>query len=412
MHIFGMNVWKQSFLFVVVLLFCIASLSAQPSICPTPFNPLRTCNSHYISEEFVFVGRLISVTEKATEINGTMMARARVSVEEPIKGNLSKRTFELFLQLLSLCHEGLEIGESRIYTASNRTIDGLNKLVSTRWSANLKDISDGELKNLLNGIRSVTKGIKQPRIVGKVVRYDSNPLGIYDFQGKSLDTKLGYNPQYSYPLKEVGVIAKPVDENLNPVKQNSYQTKTNLNGSYEFKDLPKGWYELFLKLPEDLYVEAFMYRLPSHEDTFFDPPFRTREKKKIYVNVGNGICSEDIRFNVRPAGKIKGKLIFENEIPSETPLLELFWVDSETQRNDLKGVVDYSFDIYKSKSNPEDTLEFLFSDLQVGKYILKIVFDTKDEQKNLYYPGVKEIKDAEIINIKAGENKDISIKIK
>lgn len=409
---FGMNNWKKPFLFVVVLLLCVESSFAQPSICPVPFNPLRTCNSHYISEEFVFVGRLISVGEKTTEINGTMMARASMAVEETIKGNLSKRTFELFLQPLSLCHEGLEIGGRRIYTASKRTIDGFNKLVSTRWSANLRDISDSELKKILNEIRSVTKGIKQPRIVGKVVRYDSNPLGIYDFQGKSLDTKLGYNPEYSYPLKEVEIIAKPVDENLNPVKQGSHRTKTNPNGSYEFKDLLEGWYELSPTLSEDLYVEAFIYRLPYHEDTFFDPPFRTREKKKVYVNVGNGICSEDIRFNVRPAGKINGRLTFENEIPSEAPLLELFWVDSETQRNDLKGVVDYSFDIYKSKFNPEDTLEFLFSDLQVGKYILKIVFDTKDEQKNLYYPGVKEIKDAEIINIKAGETKDISIKFK
>lgn len=405
-----MSIWKQSFLFVVVLLLCIENSFAQPSICPAPFNPLRSCNSHYISEQFVFVGRLISVAEKATEINGTMMARAQVSVEQPIKGNLSKRNIEIFLQ--PSCHGGIEIGEKYIYTASKSKEGGFNKFISTRWSANLKDISDGELKNLLNEIRSVTKGIKQPRIIGKVFRYDSNPLGIYDFRGKSLDTKLGYNPEYSYPLKEVEIIAKPVDEKLNPIKQNSYRTKTNFDGSYEFKDMLEGWYELSPTLSEDLYVEAFIYRLPYHEDTFFDPPFRTREKNKMYVNVGNGICSEDIRFNVRPAVKIKGKLIFENKLPLEEPFLRLLWVESETQRNDLKWIEPPFFEIRKSATNPENTLEFLFSDLQVGKYILKIIFDFDNERKNFYYPGVQEIKDAEIIDIKEGETKNLSMNIK
>jgi|GEM_PF-6889821 len=408
---FFQNKCKLCFLLVLMVLVCLDNFFAQPSICPAPFDPLRTCNPHYLSKEFVFVGQIISTDTKLTEIENRQLWKVRVAVKEIIKGNPGGGTIELFLEQ-QCSGRSVENGKKYIFTADRMKEAGFAELISSRWSSPLNNVPDNELKKISNEIRSVTKGKKQPRIVGKVILFDSSPPGIYDFRGKSLNTKSGYNPQYSSPAVGVEVNAQPVGEDINPLKRDSYKIKTDANGNYEFKDLPEGPYELFLTLPVDLYVETFLYQLPRHEDTFFDPPFRIRAKKKMYTQVGNGICSEDIRFNVRPAGEINGRLIFENKMPAEEPFLRLLWVESETQRSDLKWATDYSFNINKSKSDPENTLEFQYSDLQVGKYILKIIFDFKDEQKNFYYPGVREIKDAEIINIKAGDAKDISIRFK
>jgi hypothetical protein len=403
--------FQRYFLFVVVValwcLLCIENSPAQPGGCFATFNPFRTCNSHYISSEFVFVAQVVSRDEKLIEIDGRQLWKVRVSITEAIKGNSGGGTIDLFLE--QRCRGTVEESQRYIFTADRIRKGDFDKLVSSHWSTTLKDIPGEELKKILGEIRSASKGIRQARLVGKAIQYDSNPLGIYDFQGKSLDTKSGYNPQYSSPLKGVEVIARPLDENLNPLKRDSFRTETNADGNYEFKDLPPGFYELSLNLPEDLYVRAYLYE-PS--EIPFENPFRPIRGKKIYIEIRDKICSEDIRFNVRPAGKIRGKLIFEDKAPAEEPFLRLLWVESETQRNDLKWAEAPFFEIHKSTTKPENTLEFLYSDLQVGRYILKIIFDFQDEQKNLYYPGVREIKDAEIINIKAGEIKDISIKLK
>jgi hypothetical protein len=294
---------KQFFLFIAValwLLLCIESLTAQPGGCSATFNPLRDCNSHYISKEFVFVGQIRSREEKLVEIDGHQLWKVRVSIAETIKGNPGGGTIDLFLE--QSCRGTVEESQKYIFTADRLRKDDFDELVSSHWSATLKDITGDELKKILSEIRSVTKGIKQSRLVGKAVRYDSNPLGIYDFQGKSLDTKLGYNPEYSSPLKGAEVIAEAVDENLNPLKRDSFRTKTNANGNYEFKDLPAGFYELSLRLPEDLYVRAYLYK-PS--EIPFENPFRLIQGKKIYVEIRDEICSEDIRFNVRATDEIK-----------------------------------------------------------------------------------------------------------
>ncbi|MFN0141431.1 MAG: carboxypeptidase-like regulatory domain-containing protein [Pyrinomonadaceae bacterium] len=399
----------------MVLLGCAASLSAQPKGACDPgfytsaFDPLKTCNLSYISEEFVFLGRVISTDTKLTPVVGNPFGvlKMRVAVEKEIKGKPSQIT-EMFLDWR--CRDSFENGEKRIFTARRETKSKLGGLVSHHWSTSLKDIPADELAKVLSEARFVAEGRKKSRIVGKVILFDSNPLGIYDFRGKTLDTRLAYNPQYSSPLRGAEITAKPLDENSNPIKRGSYKTKTNADGSYEFKDLPAGLYELSPTLQENLYVRAFTYTATNSEDLYnrrFDPILNA----KIYVRVDNEICGQDIRFNVRPAGEINGRLIFENGVPSEEPFLRLLWVESETERDNLKWAVDYSFNINKSKFDLENALEFQYSELQVGKYILKIIFDFKDEQKNFYYPGVRQIKDAEIINIKAGETKNLLMKI-
>lgn len=407
-----MNNLKQLFLLMVLALLCVGSLAAQPGNCKqgyatSTFDPLRTCNPSYISEEFVFVGRVISTDTKITQMKNhpSPVVKINIVVETLIKGK-QKRNIELFLDYR--CYEYIEKGEKRIFTARRIAESDFTGLVSYQWSTSLKDIPENELAKIISEVRFVAKGVKQPRIKGKVIQSDSSPLDMLGFNNYDIETNLGYNPEYSSPLNGVEVIAKRSYENANPVEQKSYKTKTNSDGNYEFKDLPVGFYEISLALPEDLCVRAFLYKTIYPGKIFgslIEPIMG-----QTYVN--DGVCGNDVRFNVRPAGKIKGKLIFEDGMPSDEPFLRLLWVKSETQRNRLHGAVDYSFDMYEPKTNPQNTLEFFYSDLQVGKYILKIVVDPKDEQKNFYHPGVRKIEDAEIINIKAGETKDILIRYK
>lgn len=404
--------WRPCFLCVVALLVCYSNLSAQPSGCSANFDVLRSCDSHFISAEFVFIGRVVATDEKLTrnDSGDDGFWGVRVEVEEAIKGKPGSGVTELFLSIQ--CRGPIEMGQKYVFIADRAKVAGLDRLVSRLWSSTLRDVQADELKKSLGKIRSVIKGKKQPSIVGKVVEYDSSQPGLAGFMGLYLSSKLGYDPRYSFPVKGVEVIAKPVEENSSLAKKISYATRTNSEGNYEFRDLPKGFYELYLTVPDAKAVHAFIYEPPYYK-VLDREPFHLRGKK-AGVTIDDGICSADVRFNVRPkepAGKINGKLIFESGLPAEEPFLRLLFVESESERSDSNWAAGYSsFNLSKSKSDPDNTLEFQYSDLLVGKYILKIVFDFKDPQKNFYYPGVREIKDAEIIEIRAGETKNLSMK--
>jgi hypothetical protein len=236
---------------------------------------------------------------KTTEVKNHPVGfvKIKISVETPIKGNLG-RTIELFLY--SLCYQYLETGEQRIFTARRIIESGFNGLVSYQWSTSLKELSKSDLAEIVKKIRSVVKGAKQPSITGKVVEYDIDPRAA-GFFGSYLGTKLGYNPKYSRPLGGIEITAKATNENLNPLKRKFYKTKTNSDGSYKFKDLPRGNYELSAALPDNSDVKVYSYRTVRY-GMLYESSFKQILGQKKYVTVGDGFCSEDVRFNVRSAG--------------------------------------------------------------------------------------------------------------
>ncbi|MFN0141430.1 MAG: hypothetical protein ACKVQW_15250 [Pyrinomonadaceae bacterium] len=320
-----MKNWNLCLLGMVLLLLCSGTSGAQPGWCypgfgSSTFNPWRACNPSYISEEFVFVGRIISRDTKVTPLkdHGHGVLRTNIAVVTPIKGKL-ERTIELFLDRTCSGSSGnIEDGEERIFTARRAIESGFNGLVSDQWSTSLKDISKNDLTKIIKEIRSVLKGTKQPRIVGKLVQYDSR--AIYSgsntrsgFSGSHLMTKLGYDPNLGRPLVGIEITAVAVDWKLNPLNnRNPYKTNTKPDGGFQFKNLPVGYYVLSPKLPDSLDIFTFVYKSHPVGKILYERSFESVSGQYNHVKVGDGFCSEDVRFNVLPTGSNSDK-----EPPSE-----------------------------------------------------------------------------------------------
>jgi len=196
------------FIFFVAIVFAGAeNLYAQPGDCypgsgGSTFSPWVTCSPSYLSEEFVFVGRVVSQDLRVIPVQGHPYGTIKmvVAVENPVKGKL-KGEIELFLDWS--CHESIEKGERRIFTAT-RVIDGkTTRLVSDQWSTSLKEISADDLAGIVKKIQRVLKEGKQPRIIGKLVRYETDgryPIGFSRDRVRILNSKLGYDQEFGRPL--------------------------------------------------------------------------------------------------------------------------------------------------------------------------------------------------------------------
>lgn len=300
-----MNEPRKLLVLAILLLICCQHTQAQPGACypgfgSSTFNPLRTCNPSYVAEEFVFVGRVVSqVNTQVTHYDEGFprgLATLNITVDTQIKGKL-ERNFRLYMDLT--CSTYIEPGEKRIFTARRVVKPGFDGIVSYQRSTSLKDISESDLAAIINDIRSMTRGEKQPRITGKVIQYDSSPDSVPGFWGKFLDTLSGYDPDHSRPLKGIEVFAKSVKEDPKSGKPVLYKTRTNPDGVYEFKDLPEGSYEIYPVVPAAMSVRAYIFE--SHKmGELYENSFKSPiQGEKTYVRVEKGACSLDVRFNAR-----------------------------------------------------------------------------------------------------------------
>jgi hypothetical protein len=235
--------------------------------------------------------------------------RTTIAVKTQIKGKL-ERTIELFLDRTCSGSSGyIESGEERIFTARRIIESGFNGLVSDQWSTSLKDIAKNDLAKIIKEIRSVLNGTKQPRIVGKLVQYDSR--AIYSgsntrvgFSKTHFMTKLGYDPNLGRPLAGKEITGVAVDWKLDPLSnRNPYKTNTKPDGSFQFKNLPVGYYVLSPTLPDGLEIVTFVYKSHKVGKILYERSFESVSGEYNYVTVGDGVCSEDVRFNVLPMAK-------------------------------------------------------------------------------------------------------------
>ena len=278
---------RNILLYFFLILLGVTPIFAQPGGCSAVFDLLPTCQVYYLTEDFVFIGQVSATTAQAVRVGNFQLQKISIVAAAQIKGSVPKK-MELFLDRTIFCEGLLEIGKKYIFTAHRLKRAGFNGLVSYRWSTSLDAFADDDIAVIVKKIQVVTKRKKQPSVTGKVFQYNTDPLGNDDFKGKSLRTKLGYNPEYASPLGGIKVLAKNRQNKIT-------ETVTDKNGQFEFTDLENGVYEISPILSGKKNVKAFQYYNSVIEESNFRPV--TTEKNILYVS--NEFCSEDIRFNVR-----------------------------------------------------------------------------------------------------------------
>ena len=84
---------RNFFYATAVLLFCSLTSSAQPT-CSAYFDPAETCHREIQNQEYVFLGRVISI-EKLPGDEFPAPLKVLVEVEAPLKGELARLVPEL-----------------------------------------------------------------------------------------------------------------------------------------------------------------------------------------------------------------------------------------------------------------------------------------------------------------------------
>lgn len=276
---------KNIFLYIFLISTCIVPTAAQPGgECSSVFDLQRVCQIDYKFKEFVFSGKVSARDDKTLKVGNQWLWEINLVEIVQIKGAVPK-TLKIYLDQ-TVCRGLVEAGKKYIFTAHRLKRAGFNGLVSYRWSTSLDAFADDDIAEIVKKIQVVTKRKKQPSVTGKVFQYNTDPLGNDDFKGKSLLTKLGYNPEYATPLGGIKVLAKN--------RQNKIiETVTGKTGEFVFMDLKNGVYEILPVLSEKKNVKVFQYYNSVIEESNFRPV--TTEKSILYVS--NEFCSEEIRFN-------------------------------------------------------------------------------------------------------------------
>ncbi len=373
---------KHLVVFLILFVICFQNEAVAQPRCNSNVNFFESCNSAYLNLEYVFVGRVISlgVPPEDTPKSLTIPRKIIVDVETPLKGNLNKHArIELFLD--QQCETNVEVNGKHVFTAESIISKKFTGLFSGKWSKELQEYSPKELKEYLIRIREQIKIIKQPRLVGKVMQFFVKKTSFL-IGSDPLTEKLGYNPQFSKPLSKIIIVAKFKTGKM-------FETKTNNQGEYEFKNLPNGEYEVFANLPKE-------FTVVSNGD------FTKIEGEKKYVLIDDGICSKKINFSIQVLGSLKGRIMNITRRWVFQPIVYLIRVDPKSGRNDI-----FESDFYEPSgmsildNSSEIVADFSIDGIPIGQYLVYI--RPSSNGLEIYYPGVKDRNKAKIIEVKVGK---------
>jgi len=182
--------------------------------------------------------------------------------------------------------------------------------------------------------------------------------------------KSSLEKEHKKPLTSAVVSIRSANEGREPV-----ETRTDLDGYYEFIGLPAGDYRVGVKVPDEI-------RQYTHEHFF-------------RVS-GRGCWKEDL--DISAVNKVSGKVVDANGDPVKTQL-ELIPADYFKPEFDVDGP--------EETSGSNDDGSFSFVNVPPGKYILAVNYTTLPEKESPFpanfFPGTAERGKAHVIEIKPGD---------
>lgn len=361
-----------------LFLLCNRQAAAQPGGDLSRFNALETCNEYYIKKEYVFLGRVISLDEVPNPYkSGGPLWKAVVAVETPLKGQLSEEV-ELAIVKYPPTRDWQIKDKRFIFTADWISNSEFNGLYSTKWSTPLDDIPAGVMAKVLDDIRAVIRGVPQPRIVGTV---------------REQSWGVSFEPTAGHPLPGVVVVAESKDGQR-------FKTRTDDEGRFKFDDLPTGMYTVSPSLPKKM--------------DLYDAGFMQQEGGKKYIRVDNGLCSRELRFVGQETGSVVGRIVLEKvrRRAFGEPLLYLYRIDPKSQKIDFGATRKVPSDVSLSETDSQTVFRFSFDHVPVGSYVLSVGnIDPADKSETIYYPGARNIEEAEAIKVTADKPTEVVIRL-
>jgi hypothetical protein len=380
-------------LYVLLLLLCARSVAAQPT-CFVNYDLSYPCV--FPTADIIFVGRVVSVTDmnpdaagksQQVEVNrlyGTMRGKAVVAVDTLLKGKAAAR---VEISFYGVCWGYIEVGKQFVFNV-RQTPTGL---YVDNWSKELGIIPKDDETHYLEMMRAIIRGERQPRLFGRLRHYAA-----------------GYYFQVGQPIPNVTVVAENYTER--------FETRTNAEGRYEFRNLPDGEYRVFALLPESL-------RPP---DTDSGEP-RKRDERRVTIQ-NNIACGTPVDFVAWDNGAITVRVEDANGKPVKYRAVAaaafyrrglgkdadgklLKWVEVSLRIDEKMYESIESQSRIRQVSGPKDG-EFGFVNLPPGRYRLEFYAGNADNTSEgvdgkfvfLRYPSdVPGAKNPQMINLAAGQ---------
>lgn len=248
---------KRLLLLTTLLLFLSRGVSAQPT-CSSLYNPLDYCPvaAFLLESNYVFVGRVVSISSLSVISGSTFKAQAVVAVETTLKGQVSG---EVKLTFDTGCYGRLDVG-SRYKFIANRPEHGADAPFAVNHWGSLDNLSPDDVAETFDSVRALMKGARLPRLFGRI-----------------RDDKLR-------PVSGVEVVMKAAAK--------EYKVQTDASGRYKFDELPDGDYLLFPVYPKSLKPANDAYGM-------------AREKDERFVRIFNYLpCGQRQDFLASPSGLI------------------------------------------------------------------------------------------------------------
>ncbi len=351
-----MIVGRYIFLLSLLLVFSRESFS-QPT-CFTDYDASSYCQFAR-SSTIIAVGTVKSLTPA----KGDAMLRysaAEIAVGQVLKGRIGSR---VTVELPSHCYGNIENGSTYIFNID--PITGSTVLRAHHWGR-LDRVSPKRADELLDGLRSVLAGVRQPRLVGAVTRPNGDGFGSVKVTAAN-DTSV-------------------------------YSTVTNSAGLFTIAKLPKGRYRVSAGYPPGFQ--------PSD---YYDEPRENDDREVEIRGPDEWRCSESIAFGTALSSKITGFLEIGSTNRQKFPYFQL--VEANYGKSGDDPTIKMESYSYPPRDDANGPIGFKFFHVPAGRYLLRYAFDRSFEKlTTFYYPGVRGIRNAKVIEIGLGTVRELSIR--
>jgi len=260
-------------LYILLVLLCAREASAQPT-CFVNYPLWYPCV--FSKADAIFVGHVVSLIDlspdergqkrqvKVDRIYGILRGKAVLIIDTLLKGNVAG---EVEVTFDSGCWGIIEVGKQYVFNVQQKT----EGLYSDHWSEAFGVAPKDDEAQYIEMLRSLIRGERQPNVFGRL-----RHLGP------------GYYPQNGPPIPNVTVVA----EN----DERKFETRTDADGRYQFRDLPDGEYRVYPLLPESL-------RPP--DDDYGRPRERHDDRASVNKQI---LCGARVDFVVWDNGVIAGRV--------------------------------------------------------------------------------------------------------
>lgn len=343
------------------LLVLAALLSARAWACSCAWIP--SAKEAWLAAPAVFAGVVEHVELKTDgERDGPVEMVTRVRVTEPVKGVKKDEILEL-RNYVSSCswefHEGMNLlfylhqGETRgswITRACGRT-------------RSLRNAADD-----LRFLRGLPGSARGSRVSGTVSFWDEEPGGD------------GPEPN---PMAGVRVRAEGAP--------GRYETTTDAEGVYEFRDLPPGAYQIQVDYPKGTTLNSRIPVGSAGQRRGERLRGDTGGKLEVTAESGNGVD-----FYLSPDTRVSGRVLDPEGRPMEGVCVELEGLQENAQRRFY----------FSSCTKPDGS--YVISKVPAGRYRAVANRDgamtAREPIGRLYYPGTAEREKAGVLTVAAGQH--------